>query len=142
MSGMAAARDRESNSYKKVIARKAIRIAAGVLWGYAAECGYRKGPVTMAKPGTSENPSAVGYDDTQFEWENVHEEAPDQIIFTVIGDTYTGLYQGSEVITFDDKGEEKSFTQLKFRDTDGLKVINAGYELGEAFAKITAGSMT
>lgn len=91
----------------------------------------------MAKPDTSENPSVVGYDESQFEWETVHEEAPDQIIFEEIGDTYIGMFLGAEEITFTDKnGENQTFTRLRFRDNDGLKVINAGYELREAYAKI------
>lgn len=87
-------------------------------------------------------PDTVGMDESQFEWENVHEESPDQIVFTEIGDTYIGEYLGQEVIDFTDKktGEADSFTQLRFRDPEGLKVINAGYELLSAFKGIEPGT--
>jgi hypothetical protein len=86
----------------------------------------------------------VGYDPADYQWETAHEEAGDQIVFDTPGeDEYTGLYLGQEEITFTDpKGEEKTFTQLKFRDPEGLKVVNAGYELREAFKGIPENTMT
>lgn len=85
---------------------------------------------------------SAGLDPTEFEWETVHEEAADQIVFDTLGDAYTGEYLGSELISFTDKkGEEQSFTQLKFRDKEGLKGINAGYELRKAFDGIPQGAI-
>jgi hypothetical protein len=96
---------------------------------------------TIPKKGPKMADSA-GYDAAQFEWETVHEEAADQIVFDKVGDTYVGEYLGSEVISFTDRdGEDQSFTQLKFRDNEGLKGINAGYELRKAFDGIPAGSI-
>jgi hypothetical protein len=47
-------------------------------------------------------------------------------------------------IEFTDKktGEAKSFIQLSFRDQEGPKVINAGYELADIYAEIPAHSIT
>lgn len=85
----------------------------------------------------------VGYDPSQFEFTTVHEEAGDQIVFDTIGDEYIGEYMGPEVIEFTNKkGEDESFTQLKFRDPHGVKVVNAGYELRKAFEKIEPGTIT
>lgn len=87
-------------------------------------------------------PVHAGYDDSDYEWENIQEERPDQIVFDTRGDVYTGMYLRSEIITFtDNKGEEKEFTQLNFRDPGGLKSINAGHELREAFKNIPPNSM-
>lgn len=82
--------------------------------------------------------TVVGYDPTQFEWEQVKEEAPDQVNFTVIGDTLVADYLGMELITFtehrkDGTEEEKSFYQLKFRTPEGPIVVNGGYELVDSF---------
>ena len=86
---------------------------------------------------------SVGLNPSDFEWETVHEEAADQIVFDTVDDEYTGEYLGSEVITFTDKkGEEQSFTQLRFRDNEGLKGINAGYELREAYKNIPPHTVT
>ena len=86
---------------------------------------------------------SVGYNPSDFEWDTAHEEAADQVVFDTIGDEFTGEYLGQEVITFTDKkGEEQSFTQLKFRVRDNLYGINAGYELREAFKNIPANTVT
>lgn len=87
--------------------------------------------------------TVVGYDPNAFQWEIAHEESPDQIVFDTIGDEYVGLYLGQETIEFADKrsGEAKEFVQLRFRDPVGLRVINAGYDLLQAFAKIAPGTM-
>jgi hypothetical protein len=99
----------------------------------------RKGH-TVAKQ--TETVTSAGYDASAYEWDTVHEEAPDQISFDDIGDTYVGVYQGSELITFTNKkGEDLEFTQLRFRDVDGTKVTNAGFELRDAFSKIEPGTM-
>lgn len=74
------------------------------------------------------------------EWETEQDETPDRLIFDTIGDEYAGLYLGSEVITYDDPKEgETTFTQLHFWDEESPKVINAGYKLLEAFAKVEPG---
>lgn len=69
-------------------------------------------------------------------WVNVHEEAADQLVFDTIGDEYIGMYTGSEEIAPDEDSPEDTFTQLRFRDDDGAKVVNAGFELKKAFSKI------
>jgi len=82
-------------------------------------------------------PDTVGYSADEFEFETVHTEAPDQIVFDTIGDTYIGKYLGQEVIEFETKkGTTESFTQLKFLDPQGGKVLNAGYDLLQAFKGI------
>lgn len=79
--------------------------------------------------------SKVGYDESQFEWETVHEEAPDQLIFEDKGDTYVGVYEGHEIIYPEADEPDKFFIQLKWRDPDGLKVTNAGYELRNTYTE-------
>ena len=94
---------------------------------------------------TVEDPGYVGLDDAEFEWETIHVEVPDQVQFTVEGDKFTGVYDGSEEIDpKDEKDPDKRFTQLQFhvdydRDTTHY-VINAGYELKLAFEQIAPGS--
>jgi hypothetical protein len=84
----------------------------------------------------------AGYDPSAFEWDLQHEESPDQIVFDKVGDEYTGLLVGSELIEFTDKkGEDHEFRQWKFRDPTGLTVINGGYELNEELSKIPADTM-
>jgi hypothetical protein len=103
----------------------------------------------MAKaevPANVEDDTApVGYDPAAFEWDLVHEESPDQIVFDTIGDEYTGLYLGSEVITFTKqvKGEDvdQEFTQHRFRDPGGITVVNGGYELNSELSKIEPNTM-
>lgn len=87
---------------------------------------------------TQETSSVVGYDAAAYEWETVHAEAPDQVVFETPGDCYIGLYIGYEIIYPDpEKDPEKFFIQLKFVDPDGAKVINAGYDLRRAYVSIT-----
>ena len=86
----------------------------------------------------------VGYDPTAYEWDIVHEESPDQIVFDTIGDEYVGLYLGAEVIEFEskkNKNEVETFTQHRFRDPGGITVINGGYELNAELAKIAPDTM-
>jgi hypothetical protein len=88
-------------------------------------------------------PETLGYDADLFDFETVHEEAGDQIVFEKIGDTYIGEFLGIRTITFTDMdGEEKSFKQLQFRDPSGPKVINAGYELSQIYETIPAHTIT
>jgi len=84
----------------------------------------------------------IGYDGTQFEWETVHTEAPDQIVFETPGDCYIGLYVGWSLIypDPDNAKPEKAnawFIQLHFTDPGGAKVINAGYDLRRAYLEQT-----
>lgn len=79
---------------------------------------------------------SAGYDETQFEWDNVHEEAPDQLLFTTIGDKYVGEYRGHELIVPDPATPDEWFVQLKWHDQDGSKVCNAGYELRTAYVEL------
>lgn len=84
----------------------------------------------------------MGYTDEGYEWDEVHEEAPDQIVWDTIGEVYIGTYTGQESIDpKDPKDPDKRFIQLKFRDNEGAKVINAGHELRTAFAEIPTGSL-
>jgi hypothetical protein len=98
--------------------------------------------MAKAEVQTTDDTSPVGYDPSAFEWDLVHEESPDQIVFDTVGDEYTGLYLGSEVIGFEDKkGDHQEFTQHRFRDPGGITVINGGYELNAELAKIPADTM-
>ena len=82
---------------------------------------------------------AVGYSEEAFtntEWETVHTEAPDQLVFDEVGDSYIGKYEGHEVIHPDlEKEPDKTFIQLQFSDPDGMKVVNSGYELQTTFVR-------
>ena len=90
-------------------------------------------------------PVTVGFDDTQFEWTNVHVESPDQITFDTIGDTLVAVYLGMSVITYLDKktGAEEKFTQLRFMlPGDNPAVVNAGYDLLQAYKDVPEGHLT
>lgn len=84
------------------------------------------------------NPDAI-------EWEIVHEESPDRILFEEEGDWIIGTYAGHEWITppaTEKDPEPEPFLQLMFRnvltsagDRLRLAVTNAGYSLRVAFEK-------
>jgi hypothetical protein len=82
---------------------------------------------------------SIGYDESGFTFETVHDEAGDKLEFEEVGDQYIGEYLGKSIITFTkqdpDTGElrDESFLQLRFKDPGGPKVINAGYELEKFF---------
>lgn len=84
---------------------------------------------------------SIGYDASEFDFERVHDEAGDKLVFEEVGDTYIGEYLGQDIITFtrpDEKtGEpvEESFLQVRFMDPSGPKVLNAGYELEKFFTE-------
>jgi hypothetical protein len=85
-------------------------------------------------------PDSVGYKPDDFTFETVHDEAGSQLIFEEIGDEYIGEYLGTDTITFmrpDENGElqEESFLQLRFKDPEGPKALNAGYELAKYFTE-------
>lgn len=85
----------------------------------------------------------VGYNPDDFEWETVHTEAPNQVTLDTIGDTFIGEYLGPEVIKFIDKdGEPAQFTQLRYRVHDEIFVINAGYDLLQAYKDVPKGTIT
>jgi hypothetical protein len=84
----------------------------------------------------TEVPGVIGFNEDDYEWDNVHEEAPDQLVFDTIGDKYIGKYEGHTLIFPEADNTEKWFIQLKFRDNEGLKVTNAGYELREAYVNV------
>jgi hypothetical protein len=89
------------------------------------------------------SPTIIGFDESQFVWENVKEEAPDQITFDTPDDVLIAEYKGMDRITFTDRnGEEKEFWQLRFRLPTGPAVVNGGYELVTTFKDIPEGSMT
>jgi hypothetical protein len=95
----------------------------------------------MATAQAQDEAGYIGLNDDGIEWETVHVEAPDQVLFDVLGDTFSGVYDGSEEIDpKDEKDPDKRFTQLKFHVEDNHYVINAGYELAQAFATIDQGS--
>jgi hypothetical protein len=79
---------------------------------------------------------SLGYDASQFTFETIKDEAGDQLVMEEVGDNYTGEFLGTETINFTDKatGEPDSFLQIRFRDPEGPKVINAGYELEKLFS--------
>lgn len=80
---------------------------------------------------------SFGYDASDFEWENVHEESPDQVTLDTIGDEFIAEYLGWEDIEFDNnKGEHQEFRQHKFRTPNGPAIINGGYELDECLCKL------
>lgn len=91
---------------------------------------------------TTEATEIVGYGADGYEWETVHTEAPDQILFENPGDCYIGLYIGWSLIYVDPdnpKPEKANqwFVQLHFTDPGGAKVINAGYDLRRAYLEQT-----
>lgn len=90
-------------------------------------------------------PQVIGFNEADFEWENVHTEQPDQLSFDEIGDTLIAVYLGQSVIEFADKknGELKQFTQLRFLlPGNNSAVVNAGYDLLKAFEHIPVNHMT
>jgi|SRR5215469_464547 len=98
----------------------------------------KQDPAVAAELDTISATQVVGYDSSQFEWETVHTEAPDQILFESPGDTYIGLYVGWDLIYPDPENPnaEKAnawFVQLHFTDPSGSKVINTGFDLRRAF---------
>jgi hypothetical protein len=83
----------------------------------------------------------VSLPDEGFQWETVHTEAPTQIVFENVGDTFIGLYIGKEVVEFEvksgkNKGDMEEFTQLSFLVNDEPYAINAGYDLVRGFKNI------
>jgi hypothetical protein len=93
-------------------------------------------------PEEEEGPRTVGYDETQFEWDTIHEEAPDKMSFDTAGDKYIGEYLGHELIypSPDDPNPARAaewFIVLKWRDPEGTKVTNAGYELRTTYVNVT-----
>jgi hypothetical protein len=85
----------------------------------------------------------VGYqDDGSYQWETVHVEAADQIVFDTAGDLYIGVYAGHEIIypNVNDPNPKKAaewFVQLKWTDPAGAKFTNAGYELRNCYTETT-----
>jgi hypothetical protein len=82
---------------------------------------------------------AVGYADSgEYQWETVHVEAADQLVFDTLGDKYIGVYAGHEIIYPEpDKNPDKWFVKLNWTDPDGAKFTNAGYELRNAYTETT-----
>jgi hypothetical protein len=94
-------------------------------------------------------PVTVGFDDTQFEWTNVHVESPDQITFDTIGDTLVAVYLGQSVIKWTEVDKKtleeipREFTQLRFMlPGDNPAVVNAGYDLLQAYKDVPEGHLT
>jgi hypothetical protein len=95
----------------------------------------------MAKGEVAEVENAatvVGYNSGEFEWETVHVESPDQVVFDTIGDTLIGVYTGHELIYPDpEKDPGKWFVQLRWTIPTGAVFTNAGYELRNAYTETT-----
>jgi hypothetical protein len=106
-------------------------------------CITREKEIGMAKntevAETVEAAVSVGYDDSpEYQWETVHTETGDQLVFDTVGDLYIGVYAGHEIIYPDPNNPDpdkarKWFIQLKWTDPDGAKFTNAGYELRAAY---------
>lgn len=97
--------------------------------------------MASSKP-VKEAPGVVGYNADDYEWDTVHEEAPDQLVFDTQGDTYVGAYNGHEIIHAPTKDNDDNwFIQLAWRDGEGLKVTNAGYELASTYVDIDYDNM-
>lgn len=88
---------------------------------------------------TTDAAVAIGYaDSSEWQWETVHVEAADQLVFDTPGDLYIGIYAGHEIIYPDpEKHPEEWFVQLKWTDPQGAKFTNAGYELRNAYTETT-----
>lgn len=100
-----------------------------------------KGKAVEAAPAGAA--SVAGYNEAEFEWQPVKEESPDQIVLEIPGDTYIGklirvLWINAET---DPSKPEKLFLQARFRDPDGVRAINCGYELTEAFQNAEEGTI-
>jgi hypothetical protein len=80
--------------------------------------------------------SGLSLPDEGFEWETAHIEAPTQLTFDTVGDTFIGLYVGQETVEFEFKGKPDSFVQLSFLVGDEPFAINAGYDLLRGFKGI------
>ncbi len=92
-----------------------------------------KGKAVEAAPAGAA--SVVGYNESDFEWSPVKEESPDQIVLEIPGDTYIGELRVLNWINAetDPLKEPKMFLQAVFRDPNGVRSINCGYELTQAF---------
>lgn len=77
--------------------------------------------------------------DSGYTWDTVHVEAPTQITFDAVGDTFVGLYVSKEVIEFTGKRGDEEFTQMRFLVDDEPYAINAGYDLERGFKGIPTG---
>lgn len=90
----------------------------------------------------------VSFIDDGTEWETVSQASGEPIELVKPGDSFTGIYEGAEVITFDDPKEgTKSFNQYKFRGADGkLYSLNGSYGLDNPddgiAAKVAIGAKT
>jgi hypothetical protein len=80
--------------------------------------------------------SGLSMTDEGFQWETAHIEAPTQLTFDTVGDTFIGLYIGQETVEFEFKGKPDSFVQLSFLVGDEPYAINAGYDLLRGFKGI------
>jgi len=112
--------------------------------------GRESGRLIMAKELAVTGPQTLGLPEADYEFDTVHSEAPDQVTFDELNDTFVAEWLGHEIITFENKrksgdgpngGTMESFTQLKFRVLDQHYVINAGYDLLKAFIDITPDGM-
>jgi hypothetical protein len=82
-------------------------------------------------------PGVIGFNEADYVWENVHEEAPDRLSFDTVGDKLIAEYLGHELVYPEETEPTKWFVVLKWRDNDSTKVVNAGYELRTAYVDVT-----
>ena len=77
------------------------------------------------------------------DWEVAVPESGSPIVFMNYGDTFTGEYTGTVVITPDDTGgkTEKPFNKHFFKSDGNVKFILGGYKLDEALANIDKGTI-
>ena len=72
------------------------------------------------------------------EWETVAEPRT-KMIFDTVGDVWTGIYEGTEIIIDPNTGE--SYDYLNFRDLDGEPyTTSASYTLKSGLSKVPVGS--
>lgn len=91
----------------------------------------------MAKAVESTGQAAtIGYNEADYQWDTVHVEVPDRLVMDAAGDKYIGEYLGHEVIHPVADNTAEWFIQLSFKDNDGTKVMNAGYELRTTFVTV------
>jgi hypothetical protein len=106
---------------------------------------------TTKELATTENTAPIADLPDGYEWETVHTEQPDRIVFEEVDDYLIGTYIGSVVITPEPTAkvpDPDSFTQLLWRDciVNGERMeyvsTNAGYVLLEAFSQISPNTLT
>jgi hypothetical protein len=80
---------------------------------------------------------------TDSEWETVDEGSRLRIAFDSIGDTFEGIYEGEETVTFPD-GESGQYLNFRGVEPDAIAgetcAISATYQLARTFTAIPKGA--